>query len=52
MKLFRRIKELVSRKPFKLGDRVKCPHCGIVITMVRFEKPIHKNAVMCYGEEV
>ncbi len=35
MKLFKRIRKLISKKPFKPGDRVRCPKCGAVLTLYR-----------------
>lgn len=36
MKLFKRVRKLVSKKPFKLGDRVECPYCKTIITLIKW----------------
>jgi len=36
MNWLKKVRKLVSKKPFKIGDRVKCPHCGTIITLIKW----------------
>ena len=36
-KMLGRIKKLFQKKIFKPGDRVVCPICGVVFTLVKFQ---------------
>lgn len=36
--MFRRIKKLWQKKPFKQGDKVQCPLCRTVFTLVKFQE--------------
>ncbi len=38
VRFFKRIRKLFSKKPFKPGDRVRCPNCGAIITLYRWGK--------------
>ena len=38
MRLFKRIRKLFSKKPFKPGDKVKCPACGAIMTLFYMKK--------------
>lgn len=42
MKLFKRIRKLVSKKPFKPGDRIRCPHCNMIMTLVKARRKNEK----------
>lgn len=35
--MFKKIKNLWQKKLFKKGDRVRCPCCGTIFTLVKFE---------------
>lgn len=47
MKIFNRIKNLWSKKPFKPGDRLSCPSCGAIMILVRNQAdPIKANTLV------
>ena len=48
--MFRRIKEMYSRKPFKPGDKVRCPNCNAVIRLVKIAEAVPNKNSMIYKD--
>ena len=44
--MFGRIKKLWQKKPFRSGDKIRCPCCGVILMMIKTDTQIYKGEIV------